>query len=394
MRSVDIVIITLNEAIFIGECLEALLRQNYPSGEIKIYVVDGGSTDGTVDIVQKYSSVTLIRSTEKGVALQRNVGTKTGQGELVGFLDAHCIVEPDWINLMAESFQDSAVAGCQGWIDFHYLDNPDEIQQGASKFQWATVSGAGDPYPWVMGGDAMFRREVLEGLGYFNPALSNCEDIDFSWRAILSGYQLMFVPKARLRHYESRNLRTMMRKYRAFGKGSAQLKHIYRIGGAPLGLLSLPGIQRHFFEKNLIQVAYGFAYILESLMLCSINRNRYLKHQYRPVSERFRPCFRWEDDTVFSISPEVLYWKKDPKAYVVLDKSRRFRLEFADSAFVLWDCLVRGFSKAQTLTYLQQYYAKTTDNDFNTELTAFIHQLIEEKLVVAEHRSAVAVQPA
>ncbi len=75
-------------------------------------VVDGNSTDKTREIVKQYP-VTLIIENRKGLNLARNVGIKHGNGEIVAFTDADCIVPPNWITKIVENFKDPKVS-CVG----------------------------------------------------------------------------------------------------------------------------------------------------------------------------------------------------------------------------------------------------------------------------------------
>lgn len=83
---VSVVITTFNQAPYVGEAVEAVLRQTYPSREI--LVVDDGSTDETPTILAPYrGAITYIRQPNQGVAEARNTGVRHARGEFVAFLD-------------------------------------------------------------------------------------------------------------------------------------------------------------------------------------------------------------------------------------------------------------------------------------------------------------------
>ena len=58
--SIDVIIPTLNEEKNLKLCLDAIVKQNYPKNKIRITIIDGGSTDSTVDIVKDYGCEVLI----------------------------------------------------------------------------------------------------------------------------------------------------------------------------------------------------------------------------------------------------------------------------------------------------------------------------------------------
>ena len=84
-QSVSVIIPTLNEEKHIGRVLDDIVSQTHKVDEV--LVVDGGSSDATLQEVLKYPHVTLLKSNNP-VARQRNKGGNSAKGEIVFFLDA------------------------------------------------------------------------------------------------------------------------------------------------------------------------------------------------------------------------------------------------------------------------------------------------------------------
>lgn len=88
---VSVVIPSLNVAEYMEECLESVTRQTLK--EIEILCIDAGSTDGTLQIIEKYASgdprIRLIGSDKKSYGYQVNLGIREARGKYIG------IVEPD-----------------------------------------------------------------------------------------------------------------------------------------------------------------------------------------------------------------------------------------------------------------------------------------------------------
>ncbi len=89
----SIIVPTYNEAMNIGSLLDSLLQQKEPA---EIIVVDGGSDDETIDIVQEYPQVTLLRSA-KGRAIQMNQGADHANFSPLVFLHADTIIPSNFI---------------------------------------------------------------------------------------------------------------------------------------------------------------------------------------------------------------------------------------------------------------------------------------------------------
>ena len=96
---ISIVIPTLNEEHYIGKLLTTITKQTY-GGDIDVIVVDGQSSDNTVQIIKSFKhqilNLRLMRST-RGISLQRNTGARAARFELLLFIDADMILPPDFL---------------------------------------------------------------------------------------------------------------------------------------------------------------------------------------------------------------------------------------------------------------------------------------------------------
>jgi glycosyltransferase involved in cell wall biosynthesis len=85
----SIIIPTKNGEQFISDALQSVIDQNYPN--LEVIVVDGASTDKTVDIVkgfiERYPFITLVSEADSGQSQAMNKGLKLASGEIVGFLN-------------------------------------------------------------------------------------------------------------------------------------------------------------------------------------------------------------------------------------------------------------------------------------------------------------------
>ncbi len=164
-----------NESPVIAGALDAL-RRRAPRAEI--IVVDGGSSDASVAIVQALR-VTLI-SAPRGRARQMNAGARASHGDALVFVHADTIVPRTFAADIASALSDPAVVG--GRFDVK-LDNralPYRII-GAMISLRSRISRTGT------GDQAIFvRRDVFDRLGGF-PELELCEDLEFSRRLKRAG---------------------------------------------------------------------------------------------------------------------------------------------------------------------------------------------------------------
>jgi len=97
-QKVTIIVTTYNSAAFIENCIDSLLNQSI--NNIEIIVVDDASTDNTVEVLKKYSSVKVIELKEnRGTYHARNIGIQNSSGEFVTFQDSDDWSHPERISI-------------------------------------------------------------------------------------------------------------------------------------------------------------------------------------------------------------------------------------------------------------------------------------------------------
>jgi rSAM/selenodomain-associated transferase 2 len=104
---ISVIIPSLNEEITIGKCIESVRRE---SGYIEVIVADGGSVDGTREVIGKLNEVVLIES-PKGRGLQMNHGAGSATGDIYLFLHTDTLLEQGWSNEIMTALDDGLVAG-------------------------------------------------------------------------------------------------------------------------------------------------------------------------------------------------------------------------------------------------------------------------------------------
>ena len=101
---ISIVTVCLNSVKTIERTIQSVLSQSYEN--IEYIIIDGGSTDGTLDIVNKYKDKVsfLISERDKGIYDAFNKGLKVFTGELIGFVNSDDYLLPDAMNILSEYF--------------------------------------------------------------------------------------------------------------------------------------------------------------------------------------------------------------------------------------------------------------------------------------------------
>jgi glycosyltransferase involved in cell wall biosynthesis len=187
---VSVIVITKNSARTISECLDSLNKQSYPSDHYELIVVDGASSDETVNICRKYP-VKLIELKMSGIPLQRNIGINNAEGEFVAFLDSDDIASKDWIrdsisHLNSHKKENVAAVGCShtlinekdNFIRLAWLEHSFRHSRSPEDVNHLGTSGS------------IFIKAVVNEVGGFDIALAAAEDMDLSSRIINAGYSI------------------------------------------------------------------------------------------------------------------------------------------------------------------------------------------------------------
>jgi rSAM/selenodomain-associated transferase 2 len=172
----SIVVPALDEA----RNLERLLPELTAHGPaVEVVVVDGGSEDGTVDLVARWPGVRLVRS-ERGRARQMNAGARVATGDVLLFLHADTRLPPGFAGIITAALADPRVVG--GRFDVR-LDGPRWPFRVITAFMNARSRWTGI----ATGDQAIFvRRTAFEALGGY-PDIPLMEDVELSRRLKRAG---------------------------------------------------------------------------------------------------------------------------------------------------------------------------------------------------------------
>lgn len=215
MKSVSVIILNWNGKDLIEKCIESVLNQNYKP--LKIILIDNASTDGSSELIDKHSSVSIVKNEiNKGFAKAMNEGIKLSDGDYVLLLNYDIILRPDFVNEMVKAIEsnnkigsvsgkllrlnstkDMPVIDSTGHIIFRnrLAENRGENEIDRGQFdQVESVFG-------TCGAAALYKREMLEDIKvndeYFDEAFfAFWEDVDLDWRARLRGWQCIYTPYA------------------------------------------------------------------------------------------------------------------------------------------------------------------------------------------------------
>lgn len=114
LPSISIVIPTYNSEQTLAQCLESIVRQDYPREKIEIIIADGGSEDKTLEIAKKFEVDKILHNPLRTGEAGKAVGVEAAKNEIILLQDSDNILnEQDWLRRMAEPFKDASIIGAE-----------------------------------------------------------------------------------------------------------------------------------------------------------------------------------------------------------------------------------------------------------------------------------------
>jgi glycosyltransferase involved in cell wall biosynthesis len=233
-KLVSIIIPCLNEEEYIGACLESILSQNYPRDLIEVFVVDGGSTDQSIAIINSYSNINkhikLLRNPDKITPVSLNLGLKKAQGDFVCILGGHSTIKQDFITNGVKELncsQAMVVGGPVTHIGYNKtgeaiaLAMQSQFGVGNSIFRTAFKRQCVDTVAF-----GMYRKEIFHQIGNFNEALIRNQDFELNQRITQAGHHILFSPSINSTYYTRNSLASLFKQYFQYGFWKVQVIRI------------------------------------------------------------------------------------------------------------------------------------------------------------------------
>jgi len=220
MIKVSIITPSFNQAPFLEECIKSVLNQDYPN--IEYIIIDGGSTDGSIDIIKKYNDKLTywISEPDNGQSHAINKGFKKATGDIVAWLNSDDLYFPDAVSTAVTRFEENRDLTL-------FYGNCVFIDKNGSYIRYFTEI---EPYnqdrllnfsDYIMQPTTFFSREKLVEVGYLDESFHYVMDWDL-WCKLCKIGQVFYEDKliAANRDYETTKTNT---------GGIDRLKEIYTL---------------------------------------------------------------------------------------------------------------------------------------------------------------------
>jgi glycosyltransferase involved in cell wall biosynthesis len=202
---VSVVVAIYNAEQTLADCIDSLLRLDYPADRVEIICVDNASTDRTGAILGRYAErVRILHEPKRGAAAARNTGVRHARGEHIAFTDADCVVDPGWLRANTAPLEDVAIGAVGGAIRARRPCNSIEVFGEQIHDHAKAIQQYRPPYVITMNWASP--TAVLKSVGLFNEELLRSQDVDLSYRILQAGYRFAYAPDAVVYHRNERTL--------------------------------------------------------------------------------------------------------------------------------------------------------------------------------------------
>lgn len=213
--------------------LESVLSQQF-EGELELIVIDGGSTDGTLSLLEAFRPhlAKLVTERDDGIYHAMNKGIRLATGDIVGILNADDRYQDSSVfRDVIAAFNDPAIGACYG--DLVYVDQDDQVQRywRSGRFRkWKFYTGWMAPHPTFF-----VRRDVYRRFGDFKVDLRVSADYEFILRVLLKHrVPVAYIPRVLVRMATGGNSNKSIRNVM---RGNREVSRSWELNGLRFGHL-------------------------------------------------------------------------------------------------------------------------------------------------------------
>lgn len=181
MEKISIITPSLNQCEFIEKTIQSVREQNYKNYEH--IIVDGGSTDGTLEILEKYKNMlTYISEKDSGQVDAINKGLRMASGDILAFINSDDYYLPDTFNIVANAFRESSKTWLVG--SYKIIDESDkEIHKYVATYKELLRTRANKNLLYIANyipqPSTFWRRSIIDKVGFFDKKYNYAFDYEY-----------------------------------------------------------------------------------------------------------------------------------------------------------------------------------------------------------------------
>lgn len=226
MKTISIIIPCLNEKNYIRRCLESIQLQSYPPHLITTFICDGGSIDGTAEIINDFiisnTQFSLLFNEKKTTPYALNLGIVHSKADIIIILGAHSELDVNFVVNSVSSFDMDEQIMCVGGVLENVYENSTSQIIGAAMsssfgvgnahFRTGNKSGFVDTVAF-----GAYKKEIFEKVGLFDDELIRNQDDEFNFRITNAGFKIYLNHTIKCNYFVRASFQKLFKQYYQYG---------------------------------------------------------------------------------------------------------------------------------------------------------------------------------
>jgi len=219
-----------DEAAYIGACLRSVVEQDYPKALTEVLVIDGMSRDDSRAVVERFMAtcpfIKLLENPKQATTYALNAGILQSVGDVVVRVDAHCLVEPDYLRSCVQTLGRTGadnVGGLMRPVGKGLVQRAIALAMkspfgvGSSRFHYSEKEMFVDTV--YLGA---YRRQVFDKVGLYDDEAHYGEDDELNYRLVKSGGKILLSPTIKSCYFPRASFAALWRQYFNYGRGKVR----------------------------------------------------------------------------------------------------------------------------------------------------------------------------
>lgn len=226
--TVSVIVPVYNNSDGIQKLLNALKTQDYPQDRYEVLIVDNGSKDETLNVIQAAINELdnfqlLIEDNIRGSYAARNKGVLAANGTILAFTDSDCIPISGWISSGVKNLLKYQVSCGGGQIKYIYSKEKPNLHEKFDTLHRLNQQYYIENRRFSATANLFIYKILVIKVGMFNADLLSSGDLEFGQRVHKFRHKIIYIPDAIVKHPARKTLKANMKKSIRLAVGRKQM---------------------------------------------------------------------------------------------------------------------------------------------------------------------------